>query len=109
VQDRYERILSDRLLFALDDLELWSARAAGDVKWIVTLDNAVATKHPSDTWTPFYLEHFEAVQEKLTLILDAYEAEFGRRFKLETDMWEAAGAHRHSQRAGLPIPYPETE
>ena len=109
VQDRYGRVLSERLLAALDDFELWSTRAAGDVRWMVSLDNAVASKYPTPTWTPFYVEHFEAARAKLKIILDAYEAEFGRSFRLEDDMWEAARAHRNSQRAGLPIPWPEEE
>jgi hypothetical protein len=109
VQDRYDRVLSERMLAALDDFDLWSTRAANEVLWTVSLDNAVKSKRPTPTWTPFYTDHFDAARARLEAVFDAYGAEFGKDLELEKDMWEAARAHRHSQRAGLPIPYPEED
>jgi hypothetical protein len=106
VRDRYDRVLPERLLAALDDFALWTARSAADIRWSHTMDGLRdGNPYPTGEWAKVSIaDHFGTAVEKLNELLVAYDEGLGRPLRLTEEMWRAAHAHRRSQVSGLPLP-----
>ncbi len=106
VRDRYDRVLPERLLSALDDFALWASRSANDISWAHTLDGIrEGNKHPSAEWAKVSVaDHFDAAFAKLDELFAAFEEVMGRPLLLTDEMWRAARAHRRAQIAWPPLP-----
>lgn len=105
VRDRYDRVLPERLLTALDDFALWASRSANDISWSHTLDGIRdGNKYPTAEWAKVSIaDHFTTAITKLNELLDAFEEAIGRPLLLTEEMWRAARAHRRAQVAGPPL------
>ena len=111
VRDRYDRVLDPQLLAAIDDFTLSGARFARELRWVVSLDNAVAkeTDPPTQTWAPQILDQLEGSFDKIIALGRAYSRVTGQAFEIPDEIWESARVHRHSRAAGLPHDVPGIE
>jgi hypothetical protein len=88
-RDRYESVLDEPLVAAMDDFSYWCARASGDLRWLLALDEATDQTAP---WLPRYLEQFAGGLSKLIEVVHQYERQFGDRITIADQLWADARA-----------------